>query len=630
MKLGRIGFLVFVLLLSTGMFVVSAQDMMYNEAPMLADMVAAGDLPAVEERLPANPMVIEPFEEIGTYGGTLRRALVGPADHNGWRTIATDALFEWDFGEAVPIPSLAESISVSEDSTVHTVTIRDGLKWSDGMPFTADDLVFYSDAVLQFEELAAITASQGWKSVAGTTTEIVKVDDLTVEFRFGAPYALLQQQLAFQGDGMLMAAHYMSQFHPAYTEESELQAAVDEAGLDNWSQLFIQKYSVFLNPDLPVMNPWKVDVAFPANQMVATRNPYYWKVDTEGNQLPYIDEIVTDLIEDSQAITLRASAGDIDFQYRHIRFTDLALLVENSEANGYEVLRWSDTTGWFSLYMNQSHSDPVMQELMQNIDFRAGLSHAIDRNTMNEILYLGTGEISHPAGLAGDPYFVEGFGQRFLEYDVELANELLDSVGLTERDSAGYRLRSDGERLTLTISTYPFETGASSVDAYEMVAGYWEEVGVQTIVDLKERALWTDFVTANEHDVAGYLTASVLWNINPLWYVPTANTTYWAPAYGNYYSSGGEGGMEPPELFKRLQDLYDELTVTLDPEANIAIGQEILRIHDENVFMIGTVKTPFQPVVVNSNLGNVVVDGVADFRLRHEGQSKFYQLFFKN
>jgi len=385
-----------------------------------------------------------------------------------------------------------------------------------------------------------------------------------------------------------------------------------------------------LNPDLPVMNPWKVDIAFPANQMVATRNPYYWKVDTEGNQLPYIDQIVTDLIEEAQAITLRASAGDIDFQYRHIRFTDLALLVENAEANGYQVLRWADTTGWFSLYMNQSHADPVMRELMQNIDFRAGLSHAIDRNTMNEILYLGTGEISHAAGLAGDPYFVDGFGQRFIEYDENKANELLDAAGLAERDGEGYRLRPDGERLTLTISTYPFETGASSVDGYELVASYWEAVGVQTIVDLKERALWTDFVQANEHDVAGYLTASVLWNINPTWYVPTNTSTYWAPLYGAYYSSGGEAGEEPPELFKRLQDLYDELTVTMDPEANLALGQEILRIHDENVFMIGTVKTPFQPVIVNSDLVNVIVDGVADFRLRHEGQSKFYQLSFRN
>lgn len=627
----KVKFLV-VLLLSIliigSMTPVVAQD--YNEAPILADLVASGDLPPVAERLPSNPMVITPLDEIGNYGGTLNRALVGPADANGWRTIASDALFEWEMGSAVAIPSLAESISISDDNTVHTVTIRDGLRWSDGEPFTTDDIVFYYEAVLLRDELSAVARNQTWREVAGLPTEVVKVDDLNVEFRFGAPFALFQQLQAYYGDEMLMPAHYMSQFHPDFASEADLQAEIDAAGVDDWTQLFIQKYNIFLNPDLPVMNPWKVDIAFPANQMVATRNPYYWKVDTEGNQLPYIDSIVTDLIEEAQAITLRASAGDIDFQYRHIRFSDLALLVENAEANGYQVLRWADTTGWFSLYMNQSHADPVMRELMQNLDFRVALSVAIDRNTMNEILYLGTGEISHAAGLAGDPYFVDGFGQRYLDYDVDRANELLDSLGLDERDSDGYRLRSDGERLRITISTYPFETGASSVDGYELVAGYWEAVGVQTIVDLKERALWTDFVRANEHDVAGYLTASVLWNINPTWYVPTNNSTYWAPLYGAYYSSDGSAGEEPPDVIRNLQDLYDELIVTMDPERNLEIGQQILRIHDENIFMIGTVKTPFQPVIVNNDLMNVVIDGVADFRLRHEGQSKFYQLSFRN
>ncbi|UCC72356.1 MAG: ABC transporter substrate-binding protein [Gemmatimonadota bacterium] len=620
--------LVLSLVLAGVLFSANAQS--YQEAPMLAEMVAAGELPPVDERLPANPMVIEPFEQIGQYGGTLRRALRGPSDGNGWRTIATEALFEWDFGRAVAIPSLAASISANADSTVHTLKLREGLKWSDGHPFTADDLVFFYEAVLLSPDVVGSAVGVDWKRVAGVQTEIVKVDDTTVEFRFGAPYALLEQGLAYHGDTALAPKHYLSQFHADFVPEDELQARVEEAGVDNWAQLFIQKNSVYLNPDRPVMGPWKVEVAFPADQMVAVRNPYYWKVDTEGNQLPYIDRIVTDLIQDAEAITLRASAGDIDFQYRHIRFSDLPLLAEGAETNGYQVLRWSDTTGWFSLYMNQSHADPVMRELMQNVDFRAGLSHAIDRETMNELLYLGTGEISHPAGLAGDPYFEDGFGQRFLEYDAGLANELLDKAGVAERDASGFRLRPDGERLTLTISTYPFETGASSVDAYELVAQYWEDVGVQTIVDLKERGLWTNFVTSNQHDIAGYLTASVLWNLNPTWYVPTASNTYWAPLFGEYYASGGSAGEEPPELFKRLQTLYDDLTTTLDPEANLELGREILRAHDENVFMIGTVKVPFQPVIVNSDLVNVLDQGVADFRLRHEGQSKFYQLSFQN
>jgi peptide/nickel transport system substrate-binding protein len=220
----------------------------YSEAPMLSEMVAAGELPALADRLPSNPMVITPIEEIGQYGGELRRALVGPGDGNGWRTIATDGLFEWAIGEATAIPSLAESSSANADNTVHTITLREGLHWSDGEPFTADDLVFYYEAVLQRDELAAVARNQGWKTVAGTGTEIVKVDDRTVEFHFGAPYALLQQQLAYYGDEMLIPRHYMSQYHPDFTSEDQLAQRIADAGLDDWTQLFIQKFNVFLNP----------------------------------------------------------------------------------------------------------------------------------------------------------------------------------------------------------------------------------------------------------------------------------------------------------------------------------------------------------------------------------------------
>lgn len=622
-------FVVFILLLILGSFALPAfaQETTYQEAPMLAEMVAAGDLVPVDERLPVNPMVIEPIEQIGNYGGTLHRALTGASDNQGWRTIAYESLFEWGVGEAVAVPSLAASYEISEDGSVYTITLREGLKWSDGAPFTADDIVFFYEAVMLNDELSSALI---WLNVAGEDTEIVKVDDLTVEFRFGGPYSLLPLSLCFNGDEIIIPKHYMSKYHPDFTTEEELQAEIEAAGVDNWTQLWLQKFDEFLNPDLPVMGPWKVDIAFPANQMVATRNPYYWKVDTEGNQLPYIDTVVSDLIEDQSTIMLRAAAGEIDFQYRHMGFGDVGLLLQNEEAGDYRVLRWADSTGWFTLIPNQTHEDPVLRELLQNVDFRAALSYALDRDTMNEILFLGTGEISHPVGIAGDPYFVDGYGQKYLEYDVDLANELLDGLGLTERDSEGYRLRSDGERLSLSISFRPFETGASAVDAYELVASYWEAVGIQAIIDFQERALWQEYVLTNQATIVGNTATSFMWALDPRWYVPTQVNTFWAPLYGTYYSSGGTAGEEPTEIMKQLQDLYDQLTVTIDPEENTAIGQEILRINNENLFMIGTVKVPFQPVVVSNNIVNALEDGLANFILAHEGQSKFYQLAFIN
>ena len=602
----------------------------YNEAPMLAERVAAGELPTVEDRLPTNPMVVEPVDQIGRYGGTLRRACTGPADGQCWLTISRASLIEWAPGAAEPLPALAESWDVSEDGSTYTFHLREGLKWSDGQPHTADDWLFYYEAILQNDELSPSFPT--WLVVAGEPVVISKIDDTTVEFKFAGPYSLLPSLLAFRGRDIFTPAHYLSQFHPDYADADELQALVEEGGFENWVQLFQSKWvnGEFLNPDLPVMRAWKVTQAFPADRMIAERNPYYWKVDGEGNQLPYIDFIHADLLSDAQVITLRAASGGIDFQYRHMAFSNAALLIDGQEEGNYRVLRWTPGGGWFALYMNQSHKDPAIRELMQNPDFRQAMSVAIDRDEMNQLLYNGIGTPEQVTASVLDPYHIPGAGQRWLEYDPDLANELLDGIGLDQRDPAGFRLRPDGERLRLSILTYPFETGASSGDAYELVVKYWQAVGVDASMDLVERSLWTTRITAGDSDVGGYTSAGTLWEIDPLWFALTANTSYMAPLYGLWYQTGGAEGEEPPPQLRRLQQAYDELKVTIDPDARLALGQEIIRAHDENNWIIGTVKLPFQPVVVSNDLVNVVVDGVASYRLLHEGQTWFEQLAFIN
>ena len=600
----------------------------YDEAPMLAERVAAGDLPPVEERLPTNPMVVEPLEQIGAYGGTLRRALTGVSDAQGWLTISRASLIEWDIGVSEPVAALAESWEVSEDGTTYTFHLREGLKWSDGQPFTADDFVFFYESVASNKELSP--SFPGWLMVAGEPVIISKIDDTTVEFKFAAPYSLLPALLAFRGRDILTPAHYLSQFHPDFTDEATLSQKVADEGFDEWFQLFLAKNDAYLNPDIPVMRAWKVTQAFPEDRMVAERNPYYWKVDTEGNQLPYIDFITADLLSDAQVITLRAASGDIDLQYRHIGFSDAALLIDGQEAGNYTVKRWAVGGDAFGLNMNQSHKDPVIRELMQTAEFRQALSQAIDRNEMNALLFNGIGTLSQVIPSSGDPFYIEGSGQRWLEYDPELANELLDGIGLDQRDAEGYRLRPDGKRLSLTILTFPFETGAAAGDAYELIAQYWQDVGVDARMDLVERSLWQERMEAGDQDVGGYGSAGTLWEIDPLWFVPTSSLSYWATLFGIWYETQGAEGEEPPADLRRLQELYDEMVITVDPEKRLELGREIVRAHDENVWIIGTLRVPFQPVVVSDDLINVVEQGTADYRLLHEGQTWFEQLAFKN
>jgi peptide/nickel transport system substrate-binding protein len=271
-----------------------------------------------------------------------------------------------------------------------------------------------------------------------------------------------------------------------------------------------------------------------------------------------------------------------------------------------------------------------MRELMQNVDFRAGLSHAINREEMNEILFLGLGGTQHPCAIPEDPYYVEGYGYRFTEYDVAEANARLDAAGLAEKGGDGFRLRPDGEPLTLTILTFVYETGVNASDAYELVKNYWAEVGININIDVIDPTLWQERVTASEHDIAGYTVAGLLWDIDPLWYVPTSRQCYWAPLFGINYATDGESGEAPPENLAALQDLYDQLVAEPDEAKRVELGNQILAVHDENVFIIGTVTAPFQPTVVSNNLVNVLEVGVHSNRARHEEVTWFEQVSFTN
>ena len=324
----------------------------FSEAPILAALVKAGKLPPVAQRLPEAPMVIKPLHEIGKYGGIWRRAFTGVADlENGNRICSTDKPIFVDYTGTVAKPCVAKTWKMSDDGKVFTLTFRKGMKWSDGTPFTADDVMFWYEDIYLNKELLPIPPTE--LTVNGKVGKIEKVDDYTIAFVFPEPYYLFETIVAGDAQiacgpatgayrpsgimGLYAPKHYLKNYLPKYVSQDQLQRQVADAKMGSWVSLFRFKFSWCLNPEVPTLTPWKTVNPINTPQWVLERNPYYFAVDTAGNQLPYWDKIVMTLAENLEVLNLRAVAGEYDWQSRHIQLPKLPVLLENQKKGNYKV-----------------------------------------------------------------------------------------------------------------------------------------------------------------------------------------------------------------------------------------------------------------------------------------------------
>ena len=359
----------------------------YNEAPSLAAKVAAGELPPVEQRLPQNPLVLEPIERVGKYGGTLRMMENNDQFPQSRMFMYGFSLVRFaDDGQRV-VPGLAYSWDHNEDKSVWTFHLRKGIRWSDGQPFTVDDILFWWNEMVLHDGLAE--AVPDWGQAGGQLADLVKLDDYTIQFRYAVPNPILDARLATwpngyeQGPRLIVPAHYMKQFHPDYSEYESFE--VFEEMLD-W----------YVNMDYPVLTAWKPVEYRPGERLILERNPYYYAVDPAGNQLPYIDRVEWRLSRDHEVIKNEIITGNVDFHLRpYLDLRDLALLRQNEARGGYRIFMWDSGSGSGPLfYPNQNHPDPEKQEVYQNANFRQALSLAINRERINRQIFFGLGEIT--------------------------------------------------------------------------------------------------------------------------------------------------------------------------------------------------------------------------------------------
>lgn len=595
----------------------------FHQSPMLDEAVKNGELPPVEERLPKNPVVRKPYQEIGQYGGTARVASTSPNAYCDITHMRIPNLFTSDTSVTKVISEVAESFELSDDAKKLTVRLREGLKWSDGHPFTTEDIRFWWEDEVLDKDISVW--SKGFWILEGKLPEFKVIDKYAVEFTFPKSFQPVKGMLNYwivQQLNFFDPAHYMKKFHKKYNPDVEKLAK--EEGYDNWLQLFYARRDIEPSqkyPETPVLGAWMLE-SRSSTKKVYVRNPYYWAVDTEGNQLPYIDRLEVNIFSDQEIAVLDAMQGNLDFAGFILSPSDFAMYKANEDKGDYSVFAWRSANASQATYaFNLNHPDEAKREIFQDVRFRRAMSLAINREEINQFVYQGLATPSQVTVLPGTSYYEDWWATSYADYDPDQANQLLDEMGL-KKGSDGFRRRPDGEILTIALSAPSAgEAGNPGLDeTNDLIAQYWNEVGVKTEFQIVSRELYHTRTSTGQHDV-GVFHADRMQELRA--YIPGATkfemsaeldyANEWAAWHswklwnenGQIGNEPSSKGWEPPQDVKDYFTLLDSWYAAQTNEEYKEIAKELWSFHAENLWLIGTVARPLSPVIISNRLHNV-------------------------
>src|SRR5918994_2196772 len=511
------------------------------------------------------------------------------------------------------VPDILKDVEV-EDGRVFTMHLREGHRWSDGEPFTSEDFRYWWEDVATNAQLSPLgppielLVDSEWPQV-----EIL--DERTVRYSWSKPNPFFLPALAGATPTFIyMPAHYLEQFHEKYADPDKLAAMVENAQARDWAQLHGRMDEMYdlTNPDLPTLQPWRPTTPPPATRFVFERNEHFHRVDSSGQQLPYIDRVVFDVVDD-KLIPVKTGAGETDLQSRGLFFKHYTFLKESAARSQLNTYLWEEARGaHLAIYPNLNANDEVWRKLFRDVRFRRALSLGVDRDEINQIMYFGLGIGGANTVLPKSPLYKPEYRDTWAEFDPERANALLDEIGLIERSNDGLRLLPDGRPMEVVVETAGEETEQS--DILELVGESWLKLGIKIHTKPSQREVLRNRVFAGDALMTiwyGLENGIPTAEMTPSEFAPTSQQQLQWPKWGQHFETKGSAGEPPdePEAAKLLE-LFTAWRGATDADERGAIWHEILQIYGDQIYSIGLISGVLQPVAVRESLRNVPEEAV--------------------
>lgn len=611
------------------------------EPPFLQAKVASGELPPMAERIPGNPLVVGGRDAIGTYGGEIRMILNAQQWFESAYDLNSERFMHYsDVDYRTIVPNVLESWSASADAKEWTFKMRAGMKWSDGEPITSDDVRFWWEDACQ---ALGYEADAWWWGVpwqmrfGGALAKVEYPDDYTFKFTFAAPYGNFAAQMTRWGqniNGAIFPAHFFKKYIPKYSDQASIDALVASENQKDWKAALgvwanwqcgswygppgVEKYPVYCG--------WHIVANQEANLYQWERNPYFWKVDLAGNQLPYVDTLRMDFMSTTDATKLKLVQGEIDILGQHdVTVSDYPYYKQNADKGNFIVGDYISCMGDRFVLFPQHYvetedstadnpkPDDAMNEIVNHPNWVKALSLAIDRNEVNDSLYFGLARVGQLSPMPSSKYYKQSYSEAWAQFDKDQANKLLDDMGLDKRDGDGFRLRKDGKRLSYQIENAGIRVGAAVPKYCEMVVSYWRDIGIDAATKEITNDLYGQRMNAYKVQCGIWHAdrcTDMLLHIEPEWYIPTRDKAQGTAcgAWVDWFLAADRTDPklhQPPDEIKALYGYFDQMTAVLSEDERVQWGQKIFDYLEANPLEIGLVVEGPAPLLFNKNLRNL-------------------------